>query len=112
MPAYRERLYLCPSQNGQPGWIVPFPAWWDRAGFFKKFGDRQLDTGNPFYVDYGILLTFGEAAAWDEQCRKSYAQDERSRHPEMIEALRRWDDMLKGTSWVIVESFEWESGYD
>jgi hypothetical protein len=63
MPAYRERVYLCPDQNGQPVWIGEFPAWWDRGEFFKKYGDRCIGTGNPVYVDYGLLLTQSEAYA-------------------------------------------------
>ncbi len=66
MPAYRERIYICPGENGQPAWILDFPLWWDRGAFFKKYGDRQIDTGNPFYVDYGLLLTGSEANAWDK----------------------------------------------
>jgi hypothetical protein len=63
MPAYRERVYVCPDQSGQPGWIVEFPEWWDRREFFTKYADRQIDTGNPIYVNYGLLLTQWEA--WD-----------------------------------------------
>lgn len=112
MPAYRERVYICPDTTGQPGWIVDFPLWWDRAAFFKKYGARQVDTGNPFYVDYGMLLTAWEASAWDKECREKFVQDPRSQEPYFMEAMRRWESMLKSASWVIVESYEWESGMD
>jgi hypothetical protein len=112
MPAYRERVYICPTQNGQTGWIVEFPAWWDRGEFFKRYGDRQIDTGNPIYVDYGLLLTLGEARAWDLRCRELFAQDPRSQSPAIGEAMRQWETMLKDASWVIVESYEWESGME
>jgi hypothetical protein len=112
MPAYRERVYICPNQNGQPGWIVEFPLWWDRREFFKKYGDRQIDTGNPFYMDYGLLLTSWEAAAWDKQCREVFADDPRGRLSAIGEAMRHWEALLQTASWIIVESYEWESGLD
>jgi len=112
MPAYRERIYLCPAENGQPGWIVDFPLWWDRSGFFEKYGHRQVDTGNPFHVDYGLLLTQWEAQAWDKQCREAFSQDPRARVPFVVEAMQRWDVMIEAASWVIVESYEWESGME
>ena len=109
MPAYRERIYICPSDNGQPAWILDFPLWWDRGAFFKKYGDRKIDTGNPFYVDYGLLLTGGEANAWDKRCREAFAGD---LQPHVVDAMRRLESILGTASWVIVESFEWESGLD
>lgn len=112
MPAYRHRVYLCPERNGQPGWIMDFPLWWDRSEFFKKYGDRRIDTGNPIYVDYGLLLTQGEALAWDKQCREAFTQDPSSRPARIVEAMHHWETRLKTTSWVIVESYEWESGMD
>ena len=54
----------------------------------------------------------GEALAWDRRCREAFAQDPRSKQTVVIEAMRQWDKLLKGTSWVIVESYEWESGLE
>jgi hypothetical protein len=112
MPAYRERIYLCPAQNGQPVWIREFPVWWDRGEFFKKYGERRIDTGNPIYVDYGLLLTMGEAYTFDKQCREAFAQDPRGRRVEIGKAMQQWETMLKSVQWVIVESYEWESGLE
>ncbi len=112
MPTYRDRIYLCPTEHGQPGWIMDFPMWWDRSEFFKKYGERQIDTGNPIYVDYALLLTVWEVSAWDEQCRKAFAQDPRSQQTIIVEAMQQWETKLKSTSWVIVESYEWESGLE
>ena len=112
MPAYRERIYLCPAENGQPGWVMEFPAWWDRSEFFKKFGGRLIDTGNPVYADHALLLTAWEAAAWDELCRAAFGHDPRSQQAEMLTAMQVWDSRLRSASWVVVESYEWESGLD
>jgi hypothetical protein len=112
MPAYRERINICPGENGQPAWILDFPLWWDRGAFFKKYGDRKIDTGNPFYVEYGLLLTGGEAKAWDKRCKEAVAGDPRSQKPHLVEAMRRLESNLRTAKWVIVESFEWESGLD
>lgn len=118
MPARGERIYLCPRTDGQPGWVMDFPVWWNRSGFFEKHGvfeqadSRWFDTGNPWYVDYALLLTMGEAAAWDKQCRKAFDHDPRSQQAEIAEAMRRLEDRLGEARWVIVESYEWESGLD
>jgi hypothetical protein len=110
MPAVRERIYICPDQNGQPGWILELPIWWNRQAFFDKYGRRQFDTGNPTYVDYAFLLTGWEAAAWDRLCREQFALDPRSKEAFFVEAMHRLEPLLKAASWVIVESYEWESG--
>ena len=112
MPAYRERIYICPGENGQPAWILDFPLWWDRRAFFKEYGDRRIDTGNPFYVDYGLLLTGSEAKAWDRRCREAPASDPAIRTPHLVEAMQRLEFLLGTASWVIVASSEWESGLD
>ncbi len=118
MPARSERIYLCPHKHGQPGWIMDFPAWWSRSGFFEKYGSfdkegsRWFDTGNPFYVDYALLLTMGEAAAWDKQCREAYAQGLHSQDAAITEATALLQARLNASSWVVVESYEWESGLD
>lgn len=91
---------------------MDFPVWWNRGEFFKKYGERQIDTGNPFYVDYGLLLTAGEALAWDKQCREAFAHDPRSQKAVIAEAMHQWEMKLNRTSWVIVESYEWESGME
>lgn len=118
MPARSERIYLSPRENGQPGWIMDFPAWWNRGGFFEKYGtfeqpgSRWFDTGNPWYVNYALLLTMGEAAAWDKHCRQAFAKNPQSQHPQIAEAMRLLEERLDSAQWVIVESYEWESGLD
>jgi hypothetical protein len=112
MPAYRERVYICPAQNGQPGWIMDFPLWWDRSALLQKYGSRQIDTGNPFQVNYALLLARWEAKAWDEECRKKFAQDPRGQSEFVLEAMGQWDFMFDSASWIIVESYEWESGLE
>jgi hypothetical protein len=110
MPAYRERIYICPAEDGHPGWIGDFPVWWDRPAFFEQFGGRQIDTGHPIYVDYGLLLTAAEARSWDQHCRDRFDRDPRSRQPIILESMRSLEARLNTASWVIVESYEWESG--
>jgi hypothetical protein len=112
MPAYRERIYICPRENGQPGWILDFPLWWDRRAFFEKYRDRQIDTGDPFHVDYGLLLTGSEANAWDKRCREAFADGPHGQRPHIIEAMHQLESKIKTASWVIIESSEWESGLD
>ena len=106
MPAYRERVYICPDQSGKPAWILEFPIWWGRTEFFEKFGDRQIDTGNPIYVNYAMLLTGSEAVAWNNHCRQQFALDARSQEAFFVKAMQRWETLLESASWVIVKSYE------
>ena len=110
MPARTERLYIYPVEADQPGQVLPFPSWWDRRAFFEKFGDRQIDTGHPLYVDYGFLLTPGEALAWDKVCRTRAPANRWGQNPTSAADMQRLESVLKAARWVIVESSEWESG--
>jgi hypothetical protein len=112
MPARAERIYLFPADEDQPGRVMRFPVWWDRRGFFDKYGDRKIDTGNPFYVDYALLLTQGEALVWDKACREKFSGDFRSRRRNLELEMQQLEAALKKSRWVIVESYEWESGLD
>ena len=110
MPAYTERVYICPEVYGQPIQIVSFPLWWNRRALFKRYGSRQIDTGNPVYVDYGLLLSATEAYAFDAECRASFAQDPHA--SGQLEAMKHWEALLSSARWIIVESYEWESGLE
>jgi hypothetical protein len=118
MPARSEHIYLCPRENGQPGWIMDFPAWWNRSGFLEKFGSfekqdsRWFETGNPAYLDFALLLTREEAAVWDRQCREAFAMDPRCQDAGIIDAMQQLEARLDASRWVIVESYEWESGLE
>jgi|GEM_PF-1186300 len=112
MPAYRERVFICPMQDGQPCRIAEFPYWWRRREFFEAYGHRRVDVGNPLSEDYGLLLAGWEASAWDRKSRDAFAQEPRGSEPFAVEAMREWEMMLRTAGWVIVESYEWESGLE
>jgi hypothetical protein len=100
------------SEADQPDRTMDFPLWWDRRGFFEKYGGRQIDLGHPLYVDYALLLTSWEARAWDERCREKFRTDPSSKRPHMVSAMQRLQSALEKARWVVVESYEWESGLD
>jgi hypothetical protein len=112
MPTYRERVTICPARSGEPVWVGDFPIWWQHSEFLKKYETRKIDTGNPFYVDYGILLTVGEALVWDKHCRQLFAHDPRSQLEAVQGSMEQWATLLNNAGWVIVESYEWESGFE
>jgi hypothetical protein len=112
VPSYRARAYICPAKNGEPVSIVDFPPWWRRIEFYNQYGQRQIDSLNPWYVDYGYLLAAAEATAWNRQEWSLFAADPRSREDSVVEAMHLWEELLAGASWVVVELYEWESGYD
>ena len=112
MPARAERVYIFAAEADQPDQVMDFPLWWDRREFFEEYRDRKIDTGHPVYVDYALLLTAGEALAWDERCREKFSADPASKRPHMVSAMQRLQSALKSALWVVVESYEWDSGLD
>jgi len=71
-----------------------------------------VDTGSPFHVDYGLLLTQWKAQAWGQRYRDAFSQDARARQTIVTESMQTFEEMLKAVSWVIVESYEWELGLE
>jgi hypothetical protein len=61
-------------------------------------------------VGYALLLAGWETIAWDQHCREQFALDPLSKEPFFVEALQHWESMLQTARWVVVESYEWESG--
>ena len=111
MPARNERLYIFPAEEGQPGQVMQSPIWWDR-GLLQKYRERKIDLGHPLYVDYAFLLTPWEAREWDKQCREQFSSDSKSMRPKLALEMQRFESVLKNAKWVILESYEWESGLD
>lgn len=112
MPARSETIQIVPEKSGQPSLILKFPYWWNRAAFFEKFRDRELDLGNPIDFNLAWLLSAAEATLWDEQCKKQFPDSEVDAHPNIFSETGQLTDALKQASWVIIESNEWESGLD
>ena len=114
MPARRERLIVCPVEGAAPGRVLDWPLWWDRRGLLERYRSREVDTGNPWYVDFAILLTGGEARAFDEACRAKHAQEAQGpTGAAHLEArMREVAEALAEAEWVVLESREWESGLD
>ena len=112
MPARNQRIYLVPGADAQPVRVMQFPLWWYQPGFSAKYGQRQIDTGNPFYYNLAFLLMGWEASAWDKHCREQFSHDPRSREPWFVSEMQRVESALNEAEWVIVESYEWESGLE
>ncbi len=110
MPARSERIYIIPGDKSVPLQQLQFPGWWNRREFFKQFREREIDTNNPFYVDYGYLLTVGEAIAWNNSCQEEYLAANQHIRPQLKQDMQQLTEYLKKAKWVIVESYEWESG--
>ena len=43
--------------------------------------------------------------AWDQRYRERFVEDEQRARPEIKDSMR-----MREAQWVIVESYEWESG--
>jgi hypothetical protein len=107
MPARKEKLYICSNQGILK---LEFPIWWERTDFLLKFAGREIDTQHPLYVNYAYLLTVGEAIAWDKQCKNGFYFSTSQDNTKVREDMDKLEFILKKSLWVIVESYEWESG--
>jgi len=110
MPARSERLYVFPERNGAPCRILPFPPWWDRGAFIEKYRKREIDFDNPIDANYVWLLTPGEAIAWNKICMEQFSMNHSGSESTISEDNFALESLLMNASWVIVESYEWESG--
>jgi hypothetical protein len=112
MPARSERIYIFPSRNGYPAWVLSFPVWWNRSDFIKRYQKREIDVGNPIDANFVYILNAAEAAEWNEECIRRVAAEPLSCNPHVLEDQRKLKDALKQSQWLLVESYEWESGMD
>lgn len=112
MPARAEKILIFPIESGQPAWIMWFPVWWDFAAFINTYHHREIDLRNPIDANYAWVLTSTEAIMWNENCTKHFSENQLNITPGVIEAMHQLEVALSQASWVIVESYEWESGLD
>jgi hypothetical protein len=112
MPARSERVLIFPYESGQPGWIIRFPVWWNRSEFFKKFPHREINFENPIDANYVWVLNSAEATVWNEQCKEQFSHNPLYNEANVAECMHQLESYLRKASWVIVESYEWESGLD
>ncbi len=112
MPARSEQLFIFPRENGQPVRIIRFPVWWDRNEFFKSYTHREIDLGNPVDANFVWVLTSEEALAWNRLCAGRFSDSLVGRETKAVEDMVELEAALKDARWVIVESYEWESGLD
>jgi hypothetical protein len=112
MPARSERITIVSGKNGGAVRILRFPSWWDRAAFFEEFKAREIDTGNPIDWNLAWLLSAAEAAAWNDKSGAALAAGSLDGNPAVQDEMGRMEALLREAAWVIVESYEWESGLD
>jgi hypothetical protein len=112
MPARAERIFIFPDKSGDPGRIINFPHWWDRSAFMERYRTREIDTGNPIDANFVYVLSAAEAILWNEQCAGRHSGDLHGGMPDVASAARELEFLLRNASWIIVESYEWESGLD
>jgi hypothetical protein len=112
MPARSERITVVPDESGLPARTMRFPFWWNRAAFFERFKAREIDTGNPIDWNLAWLLSGAEADVWNDLSKAEFSKDPRNEEPAVQEEMCQTGSLLRQAAWVIVESYEWESGLD
>lgn len=111
MPSRQECIHIYSGIPEQKNLTIDFPAWWDRNTFFFRYGDRKLDTGNPYYVNYAYKLSVEEAIEFDKLSIKKTYPNLNYIRPLVKINIDNFRSHLKNATWVIIESYEWESGY-
>lgn len=110
MPARTERLYIFPDRDGGPCRIIPFPSWWDRGAFMERYRGREIDFDNPIDANFAWLLAGAEAAAWNKNCIEQFSRANPGSESRISGDNSELESLLNNAGWVIVESYEWESG--
>lgn len=115
------RVWVVPKEAGSACAIFEGPHWWKRDTLTPEhlalYAERYIDTNNPFWMDSVRLFSGDEARAidkgarerWRAYCREVYGRG--LRRPE-IQEMSRFSRALKRAEWVVVYTYEWESGLD
>jgi hypothetical protein len=110
MPSRNERIYIYSEIPDLENITIDFPVWWDRNTFFFRYGDRKVDTGNPIYVNYAYKLSRQEAIEFDAFSLKKTYPSYKKINPLLKVKIQNFRAHLEDAKWVIIESYEWESG--
>ncbi len=115
------RVWVVPKEAGNACAIFRGPWWWDRntlaPEYLELYAARYIDTNNPFWMDSVRLFSGDEARAMDKVAREGYRAYCREffgrglRRPE-IQEMARFSRALKRAEWVVIYTYEWESGLD
>ena len=118
---HREWVWIVPREDGPASRSFFGPLWWfcttTAPVFAERFWSRFRDTGNPLWVDYVGLLSGDEARAWNDEATALFIQERRSSSSRGLNAWERehmaeFARWLSQAVWVVVFSYEWESGLD
>lgn len=114
-------VWVVPKEAGDACAIFEGPWWWDQVTLTPEYLDlyaaRSIDTNNPFWMDSVRLFSGDEARAVDRVARERYRAYCREfygrglRRPE-IQEMARFRRALKQAVWVVIYTYEWESGLD
>lgn len=100
--AFATKIELVPFANREGG-IFDGTAWWDAYELCKdpRFRALQLNDG---YLDYIAILTPAEAQELDARFSPRALDHQK-------EDAERLSERLREVRWVIVQVYEWESGF-
>ena len=112
-------VWVVPREAGRACAIFRGPSWWNSDTLppehLALYAERYIDTQNPFWMDSVRLFTAEEALAMDRAAREGLRAYYRnvlgrglSRH--QIREMARFRRALKQALWVVVYTYEWESG--
>ncbi len=117
----KGQVWVVPREAGDACAIFEGPHWWDRDTLAPEhlnlYTERCIDTGNPFWMDSVRLFSGEEARAIDSVARERYRAKCRQiygrglRRPE-IQEMARFRQALNQAVWMVVFTYEWESGLD
>ena len=113
------QVWVVPKEEGSACAIFRGPGWWTPDTLSPEhlalYAERHIDTQNPLWMDSVRLFTAEEALAMDrvarERLRAYYRKVwKRGLRRQEIQEMARFRRALKQALWVVVYTYEWESG--
>ncbi len=114
-------VWVVPKEAGSACAIFRGPSWWGPETLAPEhldlYVERYIDTNNPVWMDSVRLFTAEEALAIDKSARegqRAYYRKAfgRGLRRDEIKEMARFRRALKQAVWVVVYTYEWESGLD
>jgi hypothetical protein len=120
--ATRTRIIGVPVQDTLSIWRVDYVMWWPVDELIQKIGKEGAVPGfresvdSSMYLDHVGIFNKEEFIRLNEEYKAAFLanQDKKPLHDDQKKRMNEVDALLKkrvDIKWILVENFEWESGY-
>jgi hypothetical protein len=112
--AFAVKIRGVPVRGDRPGWMIDNVIWWDIRELRAKYPNRKI-VDETLYLDYVLVLTPAEAMCWHRHFKDVSEIGTSFCSADWVKRIEELGSTLETTQaslrWVIVEQYEWESGY-